>query len=106
MSTSTLSRSTPAASESTPPGAPRLPSVARLSFTIAACHYADGLERLHVLAGDHKTRHATILGDTTSPDHMTVNVLIQNVDPSTARVSAQLQLKGARAPCWTSTPTN
>ena len=25
----------------------------------------------------HKTRHATILGDTTNPDHMTVTVLIQ-----------------------------
>jgi len=43
----------------------------------------------------HKTRHPTILGDTANPDHMTVTVLIQKVDPSTARVSAQLELKGS-----------
>ncbi|MGB6512729.1 MAG: DUF4436 family protein [Mycobacterium sp.] len=43
----------------------------------------------------HKGRHATVLGDTANPDHMTVTVLIQNIDPSTARVSAQLELRGA-----------
>ena len=43
----------------------------------------------------HKARHATVLGDTTNPDHATVTVLIQNIDPSTARISAQLELKGA-----------
>ena len=42
-----------------------------------------------------KTRHPTILGDTANPDHMTVTVLIQKVDPSTARVSAQLELRGS-----------
>jgi Domain of unknown function (DUF4436) len=43
----------------------------------------------------HKARHPTVLGDTANPDHVTVTVLIQNVDPSTARVSAQLELKGS-----------
>jgi hypothetical protein len=43
----------------------------------------------------HKGRHATVLGDTANPDHVTVTVLIQNIDPSTARISAQLELRGA-----------
>jgi hypothetical protein len=43
----------------------------------------------------HKGHHPTVLGDTDNPDHMTLTVLIQKIDPSTARVSAQLELKGA-----------
>jgi Domain of unknown function (DUF4436) len=43
----------------------------------------------------HKGHHPTVLGDTANPDHMTLTVLIQKIDPATARVSAQLELKGA-----------
>ena len=105
MSTSTLSRSTPGRSDPTPPGAPRLPSVARLSLLSLLVITLTVLSVSMYWLEHHKTRHPTLLGDTTSPDHMTVTVLIQKVDPSTARVSAQLELKGEGA-LVTSTPTN
>jgi hypothetical protein len=43
----------------------------------------------------HKSHRATVLGDADNPDHMTLSVLIQKIDPSTARISAQLELRGA-----------
>src|ERR1700733_15574242 len=95
MSTSTLSRSTSTPSRSTPTGSPRLPSVAKLiSLTLLVVTLTILSISLYWLE-HHKGRHATVLGDTANPDHMTVTVLIQNIDPSTARVSAQLELKGA-----------
>jgi hypothetical protein len=95
MSTSTLSRSTSTPRRSTPTGSPRLPSVAKLiSLTLLVVTLTILSISLYWLE-HHKGRHATVLGDTANPDHMTVTVLIQNIDPSTARVSAQLELRGA-----------
>jgi hypothetical protein len=95
MSTSTLGRSTSAQSEPTPTGAPRLPSVARLSSLALLVITLTVLSISLYWMEHHKARHALVLGETTNPDHMTVTVLIQNVDPSTARISAQVELKGA-----------
>jgi hypothetical protein len=97
MSTSTLSRSSSTPSRPTPPGSPRLPSVTRLSFLSLLVITLTVLSVSLYWLEHHKTRHPTVLGDTTNPDHMTVTVLIQKVDPSTARVSAQLELKGEGA---------
>jgi Domain of unknown function (DUF4436) len=95
MSTSTLSRSSSTPSRPTPPSSPHLPSVARLSFLSLLVITLTVLSVSLYWLEHHKTRHATILGDTANPDHMTVTVLIQKVDPSTARVSAQLELRGS-----------
>jgi hypothetical protein len=95
MSTSTLSRSTPTPSRSTPTGPPRLPSLTRLSALALLVITLTVLSISFYWLEHHKARHATVLGDTTNPDHATVTVLIQNIDPSTARISAQLELKGA-----------
>jgi Domain of unknown function (DUF4436) len=95
MSTSTLSRSTPTPSRPTPPDSPRLPSVARLSSLALLVITITVLSISFYWLEHHKTRHPTVLGDTANPDHMTVTVLIQKVDPSTARVSAQLELRGS-----------
>jgi len=95
MSTSTLSRSSSTPSRPTPPGSPRLPSVARLSFLSLLVITLTVLSVSLYWLEHHKTRHPTILGDTANPDRMTVTVLIQKVDPSTARVSAQLELRGS-----------
>jgi Domain of unknown function (DUF4436) len=97
MSTSTLGRSTSAQSEPTPAGAPRLPSVARLSSLALLVITLTVLSISLYWMEHHKARHALVLGETTNPDHVTVTVLIQNVDPSTARISAQVELKGAGA---------
>src|SRR5580693_3382841 len=95
MSTSTLGRPTSTAVPSTPTGPPRLPSLTRLSALALLVITLTVLSISFYWLEHHKARHATVLGDTTNPDHMTVTVLIQNIDPSTARVSAQLELKGA-----------
>ncbi len=95
MSTSTLGRPTSTAVPSTPTGPPRLPSVARLTSLALLVITLTVLSISFYWLEHHKARHPTVLGDTTNPDHMNVTVLIQNVDPSTARVSAQLELKGA-----------
>src|SRR6201995_659733 len=95
MSTSTLSRSTPTPSRSTPTGPPRLPSLTRLSALALLVITLTVLSISFYWLEHHKARHATVLGDTTNPDHATVTVLIQNIDPSTARISAQLELKSA-----------
>jgi Domain of unknown function (DUF4436) len=95
MSTSTLSRSSSTPSLPTPPGSPRLPSVARLSLLSLLVITLTVLSVSLYWLEHHKTRHPTILGDTANPDRMTVTVLIQKVDPSTARVSAQLELRGS-----------
>ena len=89
--------STSAHNDSTTVGAPRLPSVARLSLLSLLVITLTVLSVSLYWLEHHKTRHPTMLGDTTNPDRMTVTVLIQKVDPSTARVSAQLELKGAGA---------
>jgi hypothetical protein len=95
MSTSTLGRSTSAPNGPTPSGAPRLPSVARLTSLALLVITLTVLSISLYWLEHHKARHALALGDTANPDHMTVTVLIQNVDPSTARISAQVELRGA-----------
>jgi Domain of unknown function (DUF4436) len=95
MSTSTLSRSSSMPSQPTPPGSPHLPSVARLSFLSLLVITLTVLSVSLYWLEHHKTRHPTMLGDTADPDHVTVTILIQKVDPSTARVSAQLELRGS-----------
>lgn len=94
MSTSTLlSRTTPTAS--TKP--PRLPSLAKLIsltlFVVALTILSISLYWLE----HHKNHHPAVLGDTDSPDHVTLNVLVQKIDPSTARISAQVELRGSGA---------
>ena len=95
MSTSTLSRSTSTPSRSTPTGSPRLPSLAKLISLALLVITLTVLSISLYWLEHHKGGHATVLGDTANPDHVTVTVLIQTIDPSTARVSAQLQLRGA-----------
>lgn len=95
MSTSTVGRPTSTPSRSTPTVAPRLPSVARLTSLALLVITLTVLSITFYWLEHHKARHPTVLGDTANPDHVTVTVLIQNVDPSTARVSAQLELKGS-----------
>jgi hypothetical protein len=95
MSTSTLGRPTSTPTPSTPTGPPRLPSVARLTSLALLVITLTVLSISFYWLEHHKGRHPTVLGDTANADHVTVTVLIQNVDPSTARVSAQLELKGA-----------
>ncbi|MGH3726307.1 MAG: DUF4436 family protein [Mycobacterium sp.] len=80
--------STPSASS------PRVPSFAKLIslavlVVVAACLSV----ALYWFERDRGDR-ATVLGETGNPDHMTVTLLVQKVDPSTARISAQLQLRG------------
>src|ERR1700689_3179360 len=87
MSTSTLSRSTP-----TSP--PRLPSLTRLSALALLVITLTVLSISFYWLEHHKARHATVLGDTTNPDHATVTVLIKNIDPTAARIRGQLELKG------------
>jgi hypothetical protein len=95
MSTPTLDRSTSTPSRPTPNGSPRLPSVARLTSLALLVITLTVLSISFYWLEHHKGRHPTVLGDTANPDHVTVTVLIQNVDPSTARISAQLELRGA-----------
>jgi hypothetical protein len=79
----------PAASPQRPPSLTRLASLVLLVvvLTIVSISFY-WLEH-------HKGHHPTVLGDTTNPDHVTLTVLIQKIDPATARVSAQMELKGA-----------
>lgn len=95
MSTSTLSRSTPAPNRPSSTDSPRLPSLSRLSALALLVITLTVLSISFYWLEHHKARDATALGDTANPDHVTVTVLIQNVDPSTARISAQVELKGA-----------
>jgi hypothetical protein len=90
MPTSTLSRLTPTTTSS-----PRLPSLAKLISLALVVVAFTGLSISFYWLEHHKSHRATVLGDTANPDHMTLTVLIQKIDPSTARVSAQLELKGA-----------
>lgn len=92
MSTSTLTM--PIARTSTP-GPPRLPSVAKLISLTLLVVVLTILSVSFYWLEHHKSNHPTVLGNTDNPDHMTVNVLIQKIDPSTNRISAQLELKGA-----------
>ena len=91
MSMSTLSRPT----SPTYTGPPRLPGLAKLiSLTLLVVALTILSISLYWLE-HHKGHHPTVLGDDDSPDHMTLTVLIQKIDPSTARVSAQVELRGA-----------
>ena len=99
MSTSTLTM--PMRTTSTT-GPPRPPSLAKLIFLSLLVVALTVLSISLYWLEHHKGHHPTVLGDTDNPDHVTLTILIQKIDPSTARVSAQLELK-ARAPWWTST---
>ena len=89
MSTSTHSGPTPTT------GPPDLPSPAKLIWLTLLVVLLTVLSISLYWVEHHKGHHPTVLGDTDNPDHVTVTVLIQKIDPSTARVSAQLELKGA-----------
>jgi hypothetical protein len=89
MSTSTLSRPTPTT------GSPRLPSLTKLISIALLVVAVTGLSISLYWVEHHKSHRATVLGDTDTPDHMDLTVLIQKIDPSTARISAQLELRGA-----------
>jgi hypothetical protein len=95
MSTSTLTMPTPTTRTTSTTGAPRQPSLAKLIclslLVVALTVLSISLYWLE----HHKGHHPTVLGDTDNPDHVTLTILIQKIDPSTARVSAQLELKGA-----------
>ena len=67
MSTSTLGRSTSAPSGSTPAGAPRLPSVARLSSLALLVITLTVLSISLYWMEHHKARHALVLGDAVNP---------------------------------------
>lgn len=95
MSISTLSRSTSTPNRSTPTGAPRLPSLAKLISLTLLVITLTVLSISFYWLEHHKGQHATVLGDVGNPDHMTLTVLIQKIDPSTARLSAQVELRGA-----------
>jgi hypothetical protein len=83
----------------TPPtpktGPPRLPSVAKLGALTLLVVVLTALSISLYWLEHHKGHHPTVLGETVNPDHVTLDVLIQKVDPSTARISAQMELKGS-----------
>lgn len=77
--------------------APTLPSLAKLiSLGLLVIVLTAMSVSFYWLERDRGDR-PTILGEAANPDHMTLNVLIQKVDPSTARINAQLQLRGEGA---------
>jgi hypothetical protein len=92
MSTSTLRM--PIRTTATP-DPPRPPSLAKLVSLILLVVVLTVLSISLYWLEHHKGHHPTVLGETGNPDHVTLTVLIQKIDPSTARVSAQLELKGA-----------
>jgi hypothetical protein len=89
MSTSTLSRPTSTT------GSPRLPSLTKLVSLALLVVALTGVSISLYWLEHHKSHRETVLGATDNPDHMTLTVLIQKIDPSTARISAQLELRGA-----------
>jgi hypothetical protein len=95
MATSTLTRSTSTPSNVAPTGSPLLPSLPRLISLALVVFTLTVLSVSLYWVEHHKGGHATVLGDTSDPDHMNLTVLIQKVDPSTARINAQLELRGA-----------
>jgi hypothetical protein len=76
-------------------GPPRLPSLAKLISLTLFVITLTVLSISFYWLEHHKGQHATVLGDAGNPDHMTLTVLIQKIDPSTARLSAQVELRGA-----------
>jgi uncharacterized membrane protein len=79
----------PAASPSRPPSLTRLAALVLLVVVLTLVSIS-----LYWVE-HHKGHHPTVLGDTANPDHVTLTVLVQKIDPSTARLNAQLELKGA-----------
>jgi hypothetical protein len=73
---------------------PRLPSLAKLISLVFLVVVLTVLSISFYWLGHHNGHRATVLGDTDNPDHVTLTVLIQKIDPSTARISAQLELRG------------
>jgi hypothetical protein len=89
MSTSILSRPTSTTSTT---GLPSLAKLISLALLVVAL---TGLSISFYWLEHHKSHRATVLGDTDNPDHATLTILIQKIDPSTARINAQLELRGA-----------
>jgi hypothetical protein len=77
------------------PGEPRLPSPAKLIWLTLLVVVLTALSISFYWLEHHKGNHPTVLGDTDNPDHVTLTILVQKVDPSTARISAQMELRGA-----------
>ncbi|TDH18894.1 DUF4436 domain-containing protein [Mycobacteroides franklinii] len=78
-------------------GSLRLPSVPRLVglgilVVVVTCMSVS----LYWWERDRGDR-ATVLGETSNPDRVNISVLIQKVDPATARISAQLEVRGEGA---------
>jgi len=88
MSLERLRMSAPTTRPSNLPSLTKLISLALLVIVLTGMSVS-----LYWLERD-KNHRAAVLGETDNPDHMTVTVLIQKVDPSTARVNAQLELRG------------
>jgi hypothetical protein len=76
-------------------GPPRVPSVARLIGLTLLVVVLTVLSISLYWLEHHNGHHPTVLGDTDNPDHVTLTLLVQKIDPSTARINAQLELKGA-----------
>ena len=95
MSTSTLTMPIPKPPKTSTTGPPRQPSLAKLTFLSLLVVALTVLSVSLYWVEHHKGHHPTVLGETDNPDHVTLTVLIQKIDPSTARISAQLELKGA-----------
>jgi hypothetical protein len=74
---------------------PRVPSVAKLLGLTLLVFVLTALSISLYWLEHHNGHHPTVLGDTENPDHVTVTLLIQKIDPSTARINAQLELKGS-----------
>jgi hypothetical protein len=77
------------------PGQPSLPSPAKLIWLTLLVVLLTALSISLYWLEHHKGNHPTVLGDTDNPDHVTLTLLIQKVDPATARINAQMQVKGA-----------
>jgi Domain of unknown function (DUF4436) len=95
MSTSTLTMPIPRAPTTPTTDPRRAPSLAKLIFLSLLVIALTVLSTSMYWLEHHNGHHPTVLGETNNADHMTLTILIQKIDPSTARISAQMELKGA-----------
>ncbi|MDO3340090.1 DUF4436 family protein [Mycobacteroides abscessus subsp. abscessus] len=78
-------------------GSRRLPSVPKLiGLGVLVVFFACLSVSLYWWERGQEGR-ATVLGESNNPDRVNVRLLIQKIDPATARISAQLQLRGEGA---------
>ncbi|MBE5492930.1 DUF4436 family protein [Mycobacteroides abscessus] len=78
-------------------GSRRLPSVPKLiGLGVLVVFFACLSVSLYWWERGQEER-ATVLGESNNPDRVNVRLLIQKIDPATARISAQLQLRGEGA---------